>query len=61
MTLELHHLSLSQSERVLWLLEEMQIPYTLKVYKRNPQTALAPQELKALVCIVTSSSRMDHF
>lgn len=49
MSLELYHLELSQSERLVWLFEEMQIPYTLKLFKRNPQTALAPDELKAIV------------
>lgn len=49
MPLELYHLQLSQSERIVWLLEEMGIPYDLKVFKRDAQTALAPAELKAIV------------
>ncbi|KAK2606820.1 hypothetical protein N8I77_005545 [Diaporthe amygdali] len=48
MSLELHHLHLSQSERVVWLLEELKVPYTLHVYERDPQTALAPQDLKGV-------------
>jgi len=41
----LHHLENSRSQRVLWLLEELGLPYELKRYKRNPQTKLAPPEL----------------
>ncbi|KAI1840968.1 hypothetical protein JX265_010440 [Neoarthrinium moseri] len=48
MALELYHLHLSQSERVVWLLEEMQIPYNLHVFKRDPKTGLAPDDLKAI-------------
>lgn len=40
----LHHLVDSRSQRVLWLLEELQIPYTLKIYQRTP-TKQAPPEL----------------
>jgi glutathione S-transferase len=57
MSLEVYHLHLSQSERVVWLLEEIQIPYTLKVFKRNPQTALAPDELKSIVSRVSTKPR----
>lgn len=41
-----HHLETSRSQRVLWLLEELGLPYELKVYKRHPVTRLAPPELK---------------
>jgi glutathione S-transferase len=41
-----HHLETSRSTRVLWLLEELGLPYELKVYKRNPLTRLAPMELR---------------
>lgn len=41
-----HHLETSRSQRVLWLLEELGLPYELKVYKRHPVTKLAPPELK---------------
>ena len=44
----LHHLNDSRSQRILWLLEELQIPYELKRYQRDPQTSLAPPELKAV-------------
>ena len=50
MPLELYHLHLSQSERIVWLLEEMGIPYELKVFYRDPVTVLSPPELKALEC-----------
>ncbi|CAN8104152.1 unnamed protein product [Discula destructiva] len=48
MSLEVHHLHLSQSERVVWLLEELQIPYDLHVHLRDPVTALAPADLKGI-------------
>jgi glutathione S-transferase len=41
-----HHLETSRSQRVLWLLEELGVPYELKIYKRDPRTRLAPPELK---------------
>lgn len=43
-----HHLGKSQSERIVWLCEELAIPYELKVYDRDPVTRLAPVEYKAL-------------
>lgn len=43
-----HHLNNSRSQRILWLLEELAIPYELKCYQRDPKTNLAPQELKAI-------------
>ena len=43
-----HHLENSRSQRVLWLLEELGVPYDIKFYKRNPVTRLAPPELKAV-------------
>jgi len=44
--LTLHHLNDSRSQRILWLLEELGIPYELKRYQRNAETRLAPPELK---------------
>ncbi|RDI22038.1 glutathione S-transferase family protein [Pseudacidovorax intermedius] len=41
-----HHLENSRSQRVLWLLEELQLPYEIVQYKRDPATMLAPPELK---------------
>jgi glutathione S-transferase len=46
--LTVHHLGKSQSERVVWLCEELGIPYELKRYERDPATILAPPEYKAL-------------
>jgi glutathione S-transferase len=41
----LHHLENSRSQRVLWLLEELGLPYEVRHYKRDPKTLLAPPEL----------------
>lgn len=41
-----HHLENSRSQRVLWLLEELGLPYQVKRYARNPKTLLAPPELR---------------
>ena len=41
-----HHLNNSRSQRVLWLLEELGLDYTVVRYQRDPQTMLAPPELK---------------
>ena len=43
-----HHLEMSRSQRVLWLLEELGLPYELKVYPRDPKTRLAPAALKQI-------------
>ncbi len=43
-----HHLGVSQSERIVWLCEELEIPYDLKVYRRDPVSRLAPPEYRAL-------------
>jgi glutathione S-transferase len=43
-----HHLNNSRSQRILWLLEELGVPYDVKRYQRNAQTMLAPPELKAV-------------
>ena len=40
-----HHLENSRSQRVLWLLEELGVPYQVKRYARHPKTMLAPPEL----------------
>jgi glutathione S-transferase len=46
--LVVHHLETSRSQRILWLLEELGVPYEHKVYKRDRTTRLAPPELKAI-------------
>ena len=43
-----HHLNNSRSQRVLWLLEELGLPYEIKHYKRDTKTMLAPASLKAV-------------
>lgn len=43
-----HHLENSRSQRILWLLEELGMPYEIKRYERDKQTNLAPPELKAV-------------
>jgi glutathione S-transferase len=40
-----HHLNNSRSQRILWLLEELNIPYEIKFYARDAKTMLAPPEL----------------
>ena len=46
--LTVHHLGRSQSERIVWLCEELALPYELKRYERDPVTLLGPPALKAL-------------
>jgi glutathione S-transferase len=46
--LKIHHLGHSQSERIVWLCEELDIPYQLQLYKRDAVTRLSPPELVAL-------------
>ncbi len=41
-----HHLNNSRSQRVLWLLEELGVPYEIRKYQRDAQTMLAPPELR---------------
>jgi glutathione S-transferase len=43
-----HHLNNSRSQRVLWLLEELELPYRIERYQRNAKTMLAPPELRAI-------------
>jgi glutathione S-transferase len=49
--LTFHHLGKSQSERIVWLCEELAVPYELKRYTRDPVTILAPPDYKALHAI----------
>jgi len=41
-----HHLNNSRSQRVLWLLEELELPYDIVRYERDAKTMLAPPELR---------------
>jgi glutathione S-transferase len=43
-----HHLDDSRSQRILWLLEELGVPYEIKHHKRDPKTRLAPPALKEI-------------
>jgi glutathione S-transferase len=45
--IKVHHLDNSRSQRILWLLEELELPYEIISYKRLP-IGLAPPELKAI-------------
>ncbi|KAJ7496800.1 glutathione S-transferase-like protein [Mycena latifolia] len=44
----LHWLEKSRSQRILWLLEELGVPYEIKTYKRDAKTMRAPPELKTV-------------
>jgi len=46
--LTIHHLGRSQSERIVWLCEELGIPYALHIHTRDPVTMLSPPSLKAV-------------
>lgn len=48
MSLIVHHLNNSRSQRVLWALEELGLPYEIKHYQRDAVTNLAPPELKTV-------------
>ncbi|WP_031372235.1 glutathione S-transferase [Lysobacter antibioticus] len=46
--IKVHHLNNSRSQRVLWLLEELELPYQIVHYQRDAKTMLAPPELRAV-------------
>jgi len=46
-----HHLQRGQSERIVWLCEELGLDYELKTYQRNPKTYLSPPELAKLYVV----------
>ena len=46
--LKVHHLNNSRSQRILWLLEELGLPYEIVPYQRDPQTNLAPASLQGI-------------
>ena len=46
--LVVHHLNESRSQRILWLLEELGLPYEIRFYERDAQTRLAPPALLAV-------------
>ena len=46
--IKIHHLGHSQSERIVWLCEELGLPYELELHTRDASTRLSPPALKAL-------------
>lgn len=48
MSLIVHHLNNSRSQRILWLLEELGVDYAIRHYQRDAVTGLAPPELLAV-------------
>jgi len=46
--LVVHHLNESRSQRILWLLEELGVPYEIRFHSRDATTRLAPPALKAV-------------
>lgn len=54
MTLVVHHLHLSQSERIVWLCEELNVQYELVCHDRDPATLLAPEAYKDISPLKTS-------
>ena len=46
--IRVHHLNNSRSQRILWLLEELGLPYEVVRYQRDAKTMLAPAELRAV-------------
>ena len=60
-----HHLNDSRSQRILWLLEELGVPYEIKRYSRDAATRLAPDELRAIhplgkSPVITDGDRVVH-
>jgi glutathione S-transferase len=60
-----HHLNDSRSQRILWLLEELGVPYEIKPYQRDAVTRLAPPELTAIhplgkSPVITDGDRVVH-
>ncbi len=60
-----HHLNDSRSQRILWLLEELGLPYRIERYQRDAQTRLAPPELKSVhplgkSPVITDDGRTIH-
>jgi glutathione S-transferase len=63
--LVVHHLNDSRSQRILWLLEELGVPYEVRFYQRDAATRLAPPELTAIhplgkSPVVTEGERVVH-
>ncbi|KAH8663494.1 hypothetical protein BGZ60DRAFT_411453 [Tricladium varicosporioides] len=60
----LYWLEQSRSQRILWLLTELDIPYELKIFHRDPKTHFAPEELKRVHALgkspIISVQPIDH-
>jgi len=59
-----HHLNNSRSQRILWLLEELNLPYEVKRYERDPKTMRGPASLKSVHAlgkspVITDSGAAD--
>lgn len=48
MTIIVHHLENSRSQRILWVLEELGVPHQIRRYERDRKTMLAPPELRRI-------------
>ncbi|MEY2926724.1 MAG: hypothetical protein RL367_1201, partial [Pseudomonadota bacterium] len=46
--LRVHHLNNSRSQKTLWLLEELALPYEIIAYQRDPVTMMGPPAIKSL-------------
>jgi glutathione S-transferase len=57
--IKVHHLNNSRSHRILWMLEELGLPYEIVPYKRDPVTRAAPPELKRVHPLGKSPVIMD--
>lgn len=57
--LVVHHLGVSQSDRIVWLCEELGVPYELVRYERDPRTRLAPAAYRALTPFGTAPVVVD--
>ena len=60
MTITVHHLENSRSQRILWMLEELRLDYDIKRYERDPATMLAPEALKRVHPLGKSPVIVDH-
>lgn len=55
-----HHLNNSRSQRILWMLEELEIPYQIQRYQRDEKTMLAPESLKKVHPLGKSPVLVDN-
>ncbi|GBU13965.1 glutathione S-transferase [Enterobacterales bacterium] len=55
-----HHLNNSRSQRILWMLEELEVPYQIERYQRDEKTMLAPDSLKKVHPLGKSPVLVDN-